>query len=76
MAMSGNLASRGHMKMLEEIEGHLDSVLQRQSRNQDQTQDAPMPNFSLEGITPWIDSIGGLDSFLDSFEFPQMPDAL
>lgn len=76
MAMSGNLASRGHMKMLEEIEGHLDVVLQGQSRNQDQAQDASMPNFNLEGITPWIDSIGGLDSFLDSFEFPQMPDAL
>lgn len=64
------------MKMLEEIEGHLDVVLQGQSRGQNHTDDAQMLNLSLEGITPWIDSIGGLDSFLDTMEFQQMPDAL
>ena len=71
MAANGNLASKGHMKMLEDIERQLDVVSGSQS--QGQTQDLQVMDFNLEGITPWIDAIGGSDSFLDTYEFPQIP---
>lgn len=66
MATCGNLASRGHVKMLEDIERLLDVV--------SQSQDEQMLNFRLDEIFPWIDSIGGPESFLDISGFPQMPD--
>lgn len=74
MATSGNLAAKGHMQMLEEIERHLGTVSQGQGEGQSQGQGAQELNFNLEEMHPWIDSIGGLDSFLDLSGFPQMAD--
>jgi proline utilization trans-activator len=65
MASCGNLASKGHLQMLEEIERVLDLV--------SQSQDAHMLNFRLEEIFPWIDPIRGSGTLLDMSAFPQTP---
>jgi hypothetical protein len=69
MAASGNLASKGHMRMLEDIENHLDGI--------SESQDAQMLNFRLDEISPWIDSIGGSEFLLDMSGFPEFtPDTI
>lgn len=79
MAARGNLASRGHMRMLEEIERHLPPVAQQEQGGRlglnegPQGQDVQMHSCEWDDIEPWIDSVGGgLDSFLDMAGFPGM----
>jgi hypothetical protein len=65
MAAAGNLASKGHVQMLDDIERHLDGV--------SESQDAQMLNVRLDEISPWIDSIGGSDFLFDMSGFPSYP---
>ncbi|KAF2008429.1 hypothetical protein BU24DRAFT_497895 [Aaosphaeria arxii CBS 175.79] len=57
MAACGNLASKGHVQMLEDIERRLDNI--------SQTQDSQVLDVRLDEISPWIDSVGGVNMFLD-----------
>ncbi|KAL2212087.1 hypothetical protein CC79DRAFT_1364371 [Sarocladium strictum] len=65
MAAAGNLASKGHVQMLDDIERHLDGV--------SESQDAQMLNVRLDEISPWIDFIGGSDFLFDMAGFPSYP---
>jgi len=60
MASCGNLASKGHVQMLEDIEQLLDVV--------SQNQETQTPTFGSE-IFPWIDSIDNSGYFLDTTEY-------
>ena len=59
MASSGNLAAKGHVQMLQDIERLLDVVSQSQDAQQ-------ILNVSLEEIFPWVDPMGGSEYSADS----------
>jgi hypothetical protein len=62
MAACGNLASKSHVQMLEDVERRLDDV--------SHSQDSQVLDFDLNEISPWIDSIGGADMFLEMSGIP------
>ena len=57
MAVQGNLASKDHVRMLEDIEQRLSSMFK--------SQDAENLDFRLGNTVSWTDDLGAHDTFLD-----------